>query len=122
MTEQKSAGGLDFEALRRAIEQSDFASLMNFYAEGAELYSVNRNTPPSSPEVLRGKEAIAERLEDVCGRDMTHRVEDEVVGQERIAFNEACEYPDGIKVLTAQTLEVRDGKIVRQVNLEAWDE
>ncbi len=122
MTEQKSAGGLDFEGLRRAIEQSDFDSLMRFYAEDAELYSVNRNTPPSSPEVLRGKEAIAERLEDVCGRDMTHRIEDEVVGQDRIAFNEACEYPDGLKVLAAQTLEVRDGKIVRQVNIEAWDE
>jgi len=122
MTEQKSAGGLDFEGLRRAIEQSDFDSLMRFYAEDAELYSVNRNTPPSSPEVLRGKEAIAERLEDVCGRDMTHHIEDEVVGQDRIAFNEACEYPDGLKVLAAQTLEVRDGKIVRQVNIEAWDE
>ena len=121
MTEQKSAGGLDFEGLRRAIEQSDFDSLIRFYAEDAELYSVNRNTPPSSPEVLRGKEAIAERLEDVCGRDMTHHIEDEVVGQERIAFNEACEYPDGLKVLAAQTLEVRDGKIVRQVNIEAWD-
>jgi hypothetical protein len=122
MTDQKSAGGLDFEALRRAIEQSDFDSLMNFYDENAELHSVNRNTPPSSPEVLHGKEAIAERLEDVCGRDMTHHVENEVVGQERIAFNEACEYPDGIKVLAAQTLEVREGKIVRQVNVEAWDE
>jgi len=122
MTEQKAAGGLDFEGLRRAIEQSNFDSLMRFYAEDAELYSVNRNTPPSSPEVLRGKEAIAERLEDVCGRDMTHHVEDEVVGQDRIAFNEACEYPDGLKVLAAQTLEVRDGKIVRQVNIEAWDE
>jgi hypothetical protein len=29
--------------------------------------------------------------------------------------------PDGIKVLTAQTLEVRDGEIVHQVNVEAWD-
>ena len=122
MAEQKSAGGLDFEGLRRAIEQSDFDSLMRFYAEEAELYSVNRHTPPSSPEVLRGKEAIAERFEDICGRDMSHRVEDEVVGQDRIAFNEACEYPDGLKVLAAQTLEVRDGKIVHQVNVEAWDE
>jgi hypothetical protein len=122
MTDQKSAGGLDFEALRCAIEQSDFDSLMKFYDENAELHSVNRNTPPSSPEVLHGREAIAERLEDVCGRDMTHRVENEVVGQARIAFNEACEYPDGIKVLAAQTLEVREGKIVRQVNVEAWDE
>lgn len=122
MTEQKAAGGLDFEALRRAIEQSDAETLASFYADDAEVYTINRRTPPSSPEVVRGKEAIAEYLTDVCGRDMTHRVENEVIGEDRIAFNEACEYPDGIKVFAAQTLGLRDGKIVRQVNVEAWDE
>ena len=122
MTEQRTAGGLDFEALRRAIEQSDADSLTDFYAEDAEMLTVNRNTSPSSPQVLRGKEQIAEHLADVCGRDMTHRIENEVVGQDRIAFNEACEYPDGLRVLTAATLDVRDGQIVRQVNVEAWDE
>jgi hypothetical protein len=49
-------------------------------------------------------------------------VEDEVVGENRVAFNEACEYPDGLRVLAAATLDVRDGQIVRQVNVEAWDE
>jgi hypothetical protein len=53
---------------------------------------------------------------------MTHRIENEVIGEERVAFNEACEYPDGAKVLCAATLEVQDGKVVRQVNVEAWDE
>jgi ketosteroid isomerase-like protein len=122
MIAQKTSGGLDFEALRRAIEQSDADSLTNFYADDAEVLTVNRNSTPSSPQVLHGKEQIAEYLADVCGRDMTHRVENEVVGQNRIAFNEACEYPDGLRVLGAVTLEVRDGQIVRQVNVEAWDE
>jgi ketosteroid isomerase-like protein len=122
MIAQKTSGGLDFEALRRAIEQSDADSLTNFYADDAEVLTVNRNSTPSSPQVLHGKEHIAEYLADVCGRDMTHRVENEVVGQNRIAFNEACEYPDGLRVLGAVTLEVRDGQIVRQVNVEAWDE
>ena len=122
MTEQQTAGGLDFEALRHAIEQSDADSLASFYAEDAELLTVNRNATPSSPDVLHGKEAIAEALRDVCGRDISHRVENEVVGQDRIAFNEACEYPDGLRVLAAATLDVRDGHIVRQVNVEAWDE
>ncbi|MDQ3964854.1 MAG: nuclear transport factor 2 family protein [Actinomycetota bacterium] len=122
MAERRTAGGLDFEALRHAIEQSDFESLVRFYAEDAELLTVNRRTTPSSPAVLRGKEAIAEYFEDVCGRAMTHRIENEVVGQDRVAFNEACEYPDGIRVLAATTLDVRDGQIVRQVNVEAWDE
>ncbi len=48
MTEQQTAGGLDFEALRRAIEQSDADSLTSFYAEDAEMLTVNRNSTPSS--------------------------------------------------------------------------
>lgn len=118
----RAAGALDFEALRRAIEGRDAETLIGFYADDAEVLTVNRNTTPSSPQVLRGREEIAEALRDVCAREMTHRVENEVVGEERISFQEACEYPDGIRVLGAQTLELRDGKIVRQVNVEAWDE
>ena len=121
MTLQKTAGGLDFETLRRAREQRDADLLLSLYADDTEVRVVDRNTPPGSPRVLRGEEA-AEYWRDVCGRDMTHRVENEVIGAERVAFNEACEYPDGTKVLAAETLDVRDGKIVREVIVQAWDE
>jgi ketosteroid isomerase-like protein len=120
MTEQKT--GLDFEAMRHAIENLDAEALLSLYADDAEVRIVNRYTTPSSPRELHGKEEIAEFLRDVCGRAMTHRIENEVVGEGRVAFNEACEYPDGTKVLCAATLEVRDGKVSRQVNVEAWDE
>lgn len=120
MTEQKTV--LDFEALRRAAEHNDAETLADLYAEDAEVLIVNRETPPSSPHVLHGREAIAEYLKDVCGRDIKSRIESEVVGEERIAFNEACEYPDGTRVLSATTLEMQDGKIARQVSVEAWDE
>jgi ketosteroid isomerase-like protein len=121
MTEQM-APGLDFEAMRRAIEESDYDALVALFADDAELRTVNKNSTPSSPQVLRGKEEISGMLRDVCGRTMTHHVEDEVIGEGRIAFNEACEYPDGTRVLGATTLEVRDGKVVRQTVVEAWDE
>jgi ketosteroid isomerase-like protein len=121
MTEQK-ATGFDFEALRRAEEQHDLDAMLDLYADDAEIHIVNRNTPPSSPYVLRGKETISEYLRDVFGRDMTHRVESEVVGEDRVAFNVACEYPDGTRVLAAENLDLRDGKIVRQVEVVAWDE
>jgi ketosteroid isomerase-like protein len=120
MTEQSA--GFDFEALRRGIEQLDADLLVDLYADDAQLRIVNRNTTPSSPREVLGKEEITEYLRDVCGRAMTHHVEREVVGEDRIAFNEACEYPDGTRVLAATTLELRDGKIVQQVNIEAWDE
>ncbi len=70
----------------------------------------------------RGKEEISRYLRDVCRREMTHHIGGEAVGENRVAINEACEYPDGSRVLTASTLDVQDGKVVRQVNVEAWDE
>jgi hypothetical protein len=121
MTEQMPPG-LDFEAMRSAIEESNYDALVALYADDAELRTVNRNSTPSSPEVLRGKEQISEMLRDICGRAMTHHVEDEIIGEYRVAFNEAFEYPDGIKVLSATTLELQDDMIVRQTNNEAWDE
>jgi hypothetical protein len=122
VTEQKSTSAFVFEALRQAIENLDANRLVSLYANDAEMLTVNRYTTPSSPKVLKGKEEIAEHLRDVCGRAMTHRVENEVIGEDRVAFNEACEYPDGTRVLAAMTLDVRNGKVVHQVNVEAWDE
>jgi hypothetical protein len=122
MSMQPTGGALDFEVLRQAIEGRDAETLVGFYAEDAEVLTINRNSTPSSPQVLRGKDEISEYLRDVSSREMTHKVENEVVGEDRIAFQEACEYPDGVRVLGAETLELRDGKIVRQVNIEAWDE
>jgi hypothetical protein len=122
MTEQEIHSGFDFEVMRRAVEQLDADLLLDLYADDAEMRIVNKNATPSSPRELRGKEEIAEYLRDVCGRAMTHRIEREVLGEDRIAFNEECEYPDGTRVTAATTLEVQDGKIVGQVNVEAWDE
>lgn len=122
MAEQKSTGELDFETLRRAIQQRDVESLIDLYADDAEYQRIDRNSTPSSPTVARGKEEIAQYWRDVLGREMTHRVQDEVIGEERIAFNDACEYPDGMRVLGAENLEVRGGKIVRHVSVQVWDE
>jgi ketosteroid isomerase-like protein len=122
MTEQKTADTLDFGALRRAAERNDAAALADHYADDAEVLIVNRDTPPSSPHVLRGRAQIAEFLEDACSRDIESRIQDEVISKSRVAFNEECEYPDGLKVLTATTLEVQGGKITHQISVEAWDE
>jgi len=122
MVEKKSKRGIDFEALRRSIEQSDVEHLVELYADDAEYQRVDRNSTPSSPMVVRGKEEIAQYWRDFLGKEMTHRVQDEVIGEQRIAFSDACQYPDGIRVLGAENLEVRDGKIVRHVSVQAWDD
>ena len=122
MTERGTAGGLDLEVLRRAHEEHDLELMVDLYAEDAVLRRIDRNNPPSSPVELRGKEQIADYWRDIFERNMTHRVEDAVAGEDRVAFNVACEYADGTRVLAAETCEVRDGKIVDEVSVQAWDE
>ena len=119
MAARKSANGLDFEALRYAIERCDLDLLLSFYAEDAELSIVNAATPQNSPFELCGKAEISKHLEVVFGQEASHRVEGEVVGKDRVRFREACEYPDGSRIMVETTLEVHDGKIVRQADVVA---
>ena len=113
---------LDFDALRRAIEERDVVAQLALYAADAVVRLVDRIRTPRSPRVLHGHEEVRAWLEDVCGRDMTHRVDTPVVADGAIAFTEACRYPDGTNVLCATVLELRDGLVLRQVAVQAWDE
>ena len=113
---------IDFEALRLADEHNDAEALAAFYAEDAEVRLISKDNPPSSPYFLRGRAEISEHVPAVCGRNLQHRIENEVVGEDRVAFNEVCEYPDGTTVLAATTMEMRNGEIARQLTVEAWDE
>lgn len=121
MAERKAAKGLDFEALRRAIEGCDPDLMLGFYAEDARLSIANAGAPQGWPFELRGKAEIAKHLRATFGLETSHRVEREVVGEERVTYREACEYPDGGRVVVETTLEVRGGKIVRQVEVVAKD-
>jgi hypothetical protein len=121
MTEGKTAGRLDFEALRIGIERRDPELVLGFYAEGAKLSIANAEVSNVPPFELRGKAEIAKHLRAVFGQETSHRVEQEFVHEERVTFREACEYPDGGRIVVETTLEVRDGMIVRQVDVVARD-
>ena len=118
-----TTSAFDLEALRQGIEGRDAEAMLSLYADDAELVEVDRTNPPKAPRVFRGKDSIAEHLRDVCGRDMSHRVERPVVADDRIAFTEACRYADGTGVLCMTTADLdAGGKIARQVAVTAWDE
>lgn len=112
----------DTEALRRGIEEQTAETLASLYADDAEIRIVDRNTQPSSPKVLHGRDEISEMLTDVYSRDMTHKLENCVIQDDQVAFTESCQYPDGLRVLAESMLRLRDGKIVDQTMIQAWDE
>ncbi|MET8978432.1 nuclear transport factor 2 family protein [Streptomyces sp. NPDC004539] len=118
-----TATTFDTETLRRGIEESTgSATLLSLYADDAEIRVVDHNTQPSHPLVLHGRDEIARMLDDVYSRDMTHKLEHCVVQGDELAYTESCRYADGTRVLSESAVSLRDGKIVRQTMIQAWDE
>jgi hypothetical protein len=118
VTKGKGDRALDWETLRLGIESCDPDLLIDFYAEDARLSIVNAAAPHAAPFELRGKVEIVKHLRVVFGPETSHRVEREAaIGGDRTTFWEACDYPDGGRVRVETTLEVHDGKIVRQVDV-----
>jgi hypothetical protein len=122
MSTTQAPVGFDVDALRRGIEERDAASLINLYAEDAEMRLVDRLNPPSNPRVLRGRASIAEYFTDICGRDMTHRVEHLMTDGKTLSFTESCAYPSGSRVLCSATIDLAGGRIVRELGVQVWDE
>ncbi|GAB2452797.1 nuclear transport factor 2 family protein [Streptomyces incanus] len=110
------------DTLRRGLEAPTAAPLKALYADDAEVRIVDRNTQPSHPMVLRGRDEINTMLDDVYSRDMTHRLERCVVQDDQAAFSETCVYPDGVRVYTESMVSLRDGRIIEQTMVQAWDD
>lgn len=114
MSERSSAGELDFESLRRAIEHSDPDSMLRFYADDAR---VRVRGGGSGLFEVEGKAEVAKYLRAVHARRAVHRVENESVTEGRVYFEESCEYPDGGRTVVGTTLDLREGEISRQVDV-----
>ncbi|MGW7402712.1 nuclear transport factor 2 family protein [Streptomyces sp. NPDC054833] len=112
----------DTETLRRGIEGNTGNTLLALYADDAEIRIIDRNSQPSHPKVLHGRPAIAELLDDVYSRDMTHKLEQCIIQGDHAAFTESCEYADGVRVLAESMITLREGKISEQIMIQAWDE
>jgi ketosteroid isomerase-like protein len=109
-------------AIKRAIESRDGRTLASFYADDALVRIIDRNNPPSKPREIRGRTAIANFWDDICGRAMTHDVAQTVTEGDRLVFTQACAYPDGMKVFCVAMLDLKNGKIAQQTVVQAWDE
>jgi ketosteroid isomerase-like protein len=109
-------------AIKQAIESRDGGMLTSFYADDAVLRVVDRNNPPSRPREIKGKNAIGTFWDDICSRAMTHKVDASIADANKLAFTQACAYPDGMKVLCLAFCELKGGKIAKQTVVQAWDE
>ena len=113
---------IDIAALKRAIETRDARTMAAFYADDALLRIIDCDNPPSKPRELAGKGAIVAYYDDVCSRAMTHKVDTSIAEGNRMAFTQACTYPDGARVFCLAVIELKGGRIAQQTVVQAWDE
>jgi ketosteroid isomerase-like protein len=113
--------GIDPDVLRRAFSDRDTAALLALYADDATVELVDNLHQPSAPRCLRGREELRAHLNDAFARDMTHVVDIVAAAPDALGYVLRCTYPDGTKVVCAATADVRDGRIVREIGVQAWD-
>lgn len=122
MSTQTSSATFDLARFCAAAEGRDADTQVSMYALDAVVTIADRINQPGAPQVLHGRDEIGGWLQDVCAREMTHRVQHNVGDATGAAFSEACRYPDGTNVLCATVLHLADGQIVDQTVVQAWDE
>ena len=114
----------DLEAFKHAVASSDKEpeAQLEFFHEQIEWIEIDQRTPPSSPAVLRGRDAVSELLRDVTSRGIKTTVLEGVVAGDRGAIAIRCEYPQGGLVRENALIQIRDGKIARWEGVQAWDQ
>jgi len=109
------------DALRSAYTTRDATALLALYADDATVEIIDAVNPPSRSRRLTGRAELRSHFEDVFARDMTHELDIVAATPEALGYSLRCTYADGTKVVCGGTSVVRDGLIVREVAVQAWD-
>ena len=116
-----TAVGFDFAGMKQAFETLDIPALIECYAEDAEWIEYKPGAPPSAPRRMLGKAAIHQFVQGVADHKVKLFISDEVIGDGRIAYSMRVETPDGRHGIEHVIAYHQNGKIIRQIDVEAWD-
>jgi hypothetical protein len=114
----------DIQALGRAFEAGDADRVLAFYADDHEHIEIDADAPPSAPRTRVGAEAV-EFMRGAVGYMAANGVkiglENPVVGDDRAACTISVSFPDGRRLLSNTIYDLKDGKVVRQLDIQVTD-
>jgi hypothetical protein len=128
-TQKKMSEGL-LAPIRSALQGKDLDALAHVFAGDAVLEELSSLNPPAHPSVSEGREAIIERLKNETFRDpisgWSRRLEstevvDGVETDDALAFTEVRTYAAGDRAIAQHLARKRDGLIVHDRMVVAWD-
>lgn len=109
----------DFDAFRAAVEARDAERWLAFFDDDAEWLEFRHKA--STPRMTRGRDEIARYLDYVRRTDVELMISNAVLDDERAAYTLTATRPDGRMIVENTIIDHRDGLIVRQHEVEAWD-
>jgi ketosteroid isomerase-like protein len=112
---------LDLEAIKNAVHNGGAAGLTEYLTDDVEFTQIDQRTPPASPAVHTGRDALIALAEDLERRGIRMQVDDGFISGDRGALRIVCTYPDGNQVVEHTLLTLRDGKVARWSGVQAWD-
>ena len=111
----------DFSAYKLAFEAKDALRWIEFFADDAEWIEYRNQDPPSRPRHIHGKAEIQRYVESLARGSPSRTIESEVISTDRVAFRTWTALLGGQWIVEHVILEIVDGKISKQVDVEAWD-
>jgi ketosteroid isomerase-like protein len=110
----------DLDLLKRSFESWDLEALRDLYHDDLEQIEIDDVTPPASPRT-RNKDELMAIFERASKGTVRILVDNAVPGDERCACTFTCAFDDGRCVKANSILDIRDGRIVRQFDVQARD-
>ena len=111
----------DLAAYKRAVEAKDVEAWLAFYADDAEWLEYQPTRRLAEPRRHSGRAEIRAYLEFIAGEPEPLVVSDELTDGDRAAFAIWLTFADGRPFGEHCILTLRDGLIVRHVDIELWD-
>ena len=110
----------DLDLLKKSFESWDVETLMGLYHEDVEQIEMDEVTPPASPR-RRTKAELRQIFENGCQAGVKISLDNPVSGEDRCACTFTCAFDNGRRVVANSILDIRDGQIVRQFDVQARD-
>lgn len=110
----------DFDAYRTAVTGRDADRWASFYADDATWTEYRQADPPRAPHVMRGPQ-IPAFIRAVARQPLDLSFANEVIGDERAAYTLIVGLGGGKRIIENVIITHRDGRIVEQTEVEAWD-
>jgi hypothetical protein len=94
--------------------------LSGLYHEDLEQIEMDDVSQPAAPRV-RTKAELWQLFERGCQAGVKIGVDNPVLGEGRLACTFSCNFDDGRRVVANSIMDLREGRIIRQFDVQARD-